>query len=246
MLATFKRALRKDRKPGEERLTSGNKIAAMLRQLKAGHALLSACVPGCKDRANTAILGIKEANGTFYLDELSADCAHQALLSKRKARFDCRLNGMELQFTSRLRKASKSNGIAVYEMLMPKALTRVQRRENFRLRLSPGLTVPVTIPSLEGEAVSGQAFDLSSTGLGLFLKTRNVPSRGQVLAGVALSLPGLKPMKAKLEVRFARQDGAHHMLRLGARFVGLDAKQQRQIALFLAEQQRKRRRYEPR
>ena len=33
---------------------------------------------------------------------------------------------------------------------------------------------------------------------------------------------------------------------VGARFIGLDTKQQRQIALFLAEQQRKRRRYEPR
>jgi len=36
------------------------------------------------------------------------------------------------------------------------------------------------------------------------------------------------------------------MLRIGARFIGLERSQERQIAQFLAEQQRKRRRYDPR
>lgn len=218
----------------------------VMRQLKADHELLCASVPGCKDSANTAILGIKEARGVFYLDELSTTCAHQALLSERKARFECRLQGMELHFSARLLKATTGDGIALYEMAVPKAITRLQRRENFRLRMSPGLMVPVTIPSLEGETVSGEAFDLSSSGLGMFLRTRNIPSRGQVLTGVTVSLPGTRPLKSKLEVRFARQDSSHHMLRLGARFVGLEPQQERQIASFLAEQQRKRRRHEPR
>ena len=106
--------------------------------------------------------------------------------------------------------------------------------------------VPLSIANLEGETVKGEAFDLSTSGVGAFLQTRKMPSRGQTLSGVTLSLPQTRPLKTKLEIRFARQDSAHHMLRIGARFIGLERSQERQIAQFLAEQQRKRRRYDPR
>jgi len=246
MLASLKRAFQGDRHPGEERVTSATKIRAALHQLKHDHELLCATVPGCKDKANTAILGIKEQRGVFYLDELSTLSAHQALLKSGKLRIQCRLRGMELQFVAQLLKSGTDRGLALYEMALPKAMRRLQRRENFRLRLSPGLSVPVRIPNLEGETVNGEAFDLSASGVGAFLHTRNIPSRGEILAGATLSLPRTRPIQTKLEIRFARQNSAHHMLRIGARFVGLERKQERQLAQFLAEQQRKRRRHDPR
>jgi len=246
MLVTLKRAFQGDRPPGKERVTSSTKIKTILQQLKAEHTLLCVNVPGCKDSANTAILGTEDKRGLFYLDELNTDRAHQALLRTRKLRITGRLHGMELQFATHMLKTDTDGGLALYEMAIPKAITRLQRRENFRLRLNPGLLVPVTIPNLGGESIHGEAFDLSAGGVGAYLHTRNIPSRGQLLAGSSLVMPRTRPFKAKLEVRFARQDAAHHMLRIGARFVGLDAKQERQIAQFLAEQQRKRRRHGPR
>lgn len=249
MLASLKRALQKDRRPGrpgQEHVTSATKIRATLHQLEADHVLLCATVPGCKDPANTAILGVKEQLGIFYLDELNSESAHRALLHSRNVRFDCRLHGMELQFDAQLLSTDTDKGPAQYKMALPRYLTRLQRRESFRLRLNSGLAVPLSIPSLDGESVYGEAFDLSATGIGALLHTRYVPSRGQVLTGVGLSLPRAKPLKAKLEIRFARQNSAQHMLRIGARFVDLDRQQERQIAQFLAEQQRKRRRHEPR
>lgn len=246
MLVTLKRAFQRDRSPGKERVTSSTKINTILRQLKAEHELLCVTVPGCNDQANTAILGVDEKRGLFYLDELSTTAAHQALLKGGKLRIDCRLHGMELQFVTQMLKTDTDGGLALYEMALPKAIARLQRRQNFRLRLNPGLLVPVTIPNLGGETINGEAFDLSATGIGAFLRTRNIPSRGQILSGASLSIPRNRPLKIKLEVRFARQDASHHMLRIGARFVGLEPKQERQITQFLAEQQRKRRRHGPR
>ena len=246
MLASLKRTVQGDRRPGEERVTSATKIRAVLHQLKHDHELLCATVPGCKDKANTAILGIKEQRGVFYLDELSTVSAHQALLKSGKLHIECRLHGMELHFVAQLLKSGTDGGLALYEMALPKAMRRLQRRENFRLRLSPGLSVPVRIPNLDGETVNGEAFDLSASGVGAFLHTRNIPGRGEILAGATLSLPRTRPIQTKLEIRFARQNSVQHMLRIGARFVGLERKQERQIAQFLAEQQRKRRRHEPR
>lgn len=240
------RAFQGDRSSGKERVTSSTKIRAILRQLKAEHELLCATVPGCKDQANTAILGIEEKRGLFYLDELNTDTAHQALVRNGKLRIACRLHGMKLQFVAHMLKTDTDAGLAIYEMAIPKVIARLQRRENFRLRLNPGPVITVTIPDFGGETIHGEALDLSSTGIGAFLRTRNIPSRGQALSAVSLAIPRIRPLKTRLEVRFARQDSAHHMLRIGARFVGLEPRQERQIAQFLAEQQRKRRRHGPR
>jgi c-di-GMP-binding flagellar brake protein YcgR len=246
MFPSLNRVFQGDRKPAEQRVLSRKKIVAILQQLKACHELLSVAVPGFPQSANSAILGIREANERFYLDELSLCGAHEAFLQKRKARIACRLQGMELHFAVRLLRATSDGGIAVYEIAIPKSVLRVQRRESFRLRLSPGLTVPVTVPYLEGERVSGEAFDLSACGIGAFLKTRNIPSRGQVLTNLTINLPKAGSFKSNVEVRFARLDSAHNMLRIGARFVKLDNRQERFLAQFLAEQQRKRRRFGPR
>lgn len=246
MFASLKRRFQRDRSAGKERVTATPRIRAIVRQLKAEHELLCVKVPGCEQPANTAILGITEQSGVFYLDELNNDAAHQALLDKRQLSVSCRLQGMELRFAVALLKVEKQDGLALYEMALPKLITRTQRRENFRLRLGPGLVVPITIPSLEGETVKGEVFDLSATGIGAYLYTRNIPACGKTLTGVTLSLPRTRALKASIEIRFARPNAAQHMLRIGARFTDLASGQERQIARFLAEQQRKRRRHEPR
>jgi flagellar brake protein len=246
MFASLRRVVQTDRHRGQERITASSRIKAIARRLKAEHQLLCVTVPGCEQSANTAVLGLDEQRGLLYLDELNVEETHQALLSGRKLRIDCRLQGMELKFATVVLNVEHDAGLALYEVALPRLITRVQRRENFRLRLSPGLTVPITVPALEGETVNGEAFDLSATGIGAFLQTRLIPAPGKVLSGVTLSLPRSRPLKARIEIRFARQNATQHMLRIGARFVDLERSQERQIARFLAEQQRKRRRHEPR
>jgi len=109
MLATFKRAIGGDRNPAGEKLTDRKKIIAILRHLKADHELLSVTVPGCKDKSNTAILGTREEHDHFYLDELNSQPAHEAFLKSRKARIDCRLQGMELSFVVHMLRANTTS-----------------------------------------------------------------------------------------------------------------------------------------
>jgi c-di-GMP-binding flagellar brake protein YcgR len=243
--ASLKQTFHNKRAPGQERITAAARINAIVRRLKEEHELLAVTVPGCEHPANTAILGVSEKRGIFLLDELNSDDAHRALLQNRKLRITCRLQGMELKFACALVNNSSDGGLAIYEIALPRQITRVQRRDNYRLRLDAGLVVPVTVPNLEGETVNGQVFDLSTSGIGAYLQTRNSPARGKVLHGVTLSLARGRPLRASIEIRFARQNASHHMLRIGARFVGLETGQERLIARFLAEQQRKRRRHRP-
>lgn len=226
-------------------MTSRSVIVATLHQLKAEHELLSVRVPGCPDTASSAILGVREEQGCYYLDELNLPAAHKAFLKTRKAVIHCRLQGMEVRLPCQLAKASSDGGIALYRITIPNRIVRVQRREHFRLRLNPGLMIPVTVPRLEGDRAVGEAFDLSAGGVGAFINTRNIPSRGQILSEVSIALPEAPSFKTNLEIRFARVDNIHHMLRIGGRFVSLDRNQERVIAHFLAEQQRKRRRHTP-
>jgi len=246
MFATLKRALQGEtRDSGEENVTSRSLIVATLHQLKTEHELLCVRVPGCADTASSAILCVKEDQDCYYLDELNLPATHKAFLKKRKAVINCRLQGMEVRLPCHLVKASSDGGIALYKISIPNRMIRVQRREHFRLKLNSGLMVPVTVPRLEGDQATGEAFDLSTGGVGAFIHTKNIPSRGQVLTEVSIALPQSPSFKTNIEIRFARVDDIHHTLRIGGRFVDLNRNQERVIEHFLAEQQRKRRRHGP-
>lgn len=246
MFASLKHVLRVHRNPARDAVSGRKRIIAVLEQLKASHELLSVSVAGCRAPATSAILGVNENRNCFMLDELSLPETHRAFLEHRKAIIQGRLHGMELRFACHLLRAGSEGGIALYEAAIPARVQSVQRRAHFRLPLIPSLAIPINVPRLDAKPVTGQAFDLSAGGLGALLQTRNIPSRGQILPDLSISLPQSRPLSANIEVRFARLDSTRHMLRLGGRFVGLDRKQERRLALFLAEQQRKRRRFEPR
>ncbi len=246
MFASLKRILKAHRDPAGDGVYSRKRILTVLRQLKADHELLSVSVAGCRTAANSAILSVDESRDSFLLDELNLPQAHRAFVERRKALIHSHLHGMELRFAVHLLKAGSEAGIALYEVAIPERVHSVQRRADFRLRLIPNVAIPLTVPHFEGKAVSGEAFDLSAGGIGAFFRTRNLPNRGQILSDLSISLPQSRPLKASVEVRFARLDSTHHMLRLGGRFVDLGRTQERRLAQFLAEQQRKRRRFEPR
>lgn len=246
MFASLKRAFAAHANPERDGVSGRSRVLSVLKKLKDDHQLLSVTIPGCRIAATSTILNVNESRSYFLLDELSSPEAHQAFLQRRKVLIQGRLQGVEVQFACRLLKAGAASGIALYQVALPTRLKNIQRRSHFRLRLIPNLAVPVSVPRLGGSVVTGEAFDLSAGGIGLFLRTRNIPGRGEIVRDLSISLPGTRPLLAHLEVRFARFDSTHHMLRLGGRFVGLDRKHERKLALFLAEQQRKRRRFEPR
>lgn len=246
MFASLKRALATQTSPKRDASSGRDRIITVLQALKEDHQLLSVSVAGCRASATSVILGVHESRNCFLLDELSVPDAHRAFLQRRKALIETRVQGIELRFTCRLLTAGTASGIALYQVAIPTQMKRVQRRAHFRLCLAPGLAVPVSIPRPEGGQLSGEAFDLSASGIGLFLRTRNIPDRGRVLRDLSIALPGTRPLVTDIEVRFATLNSPQHMLRLGARFVGLDRQRERKLALFLAEQQRKRRRFEQR
>ena len=246
MFAALKHVLRVHRHRARDAVSGRKRIIAVLEQLKAGHELLSVSVAGCRGAATSAILSVSDDRNCFMLDELSVPELHRSFLEQRRAVIRGRLHGMELRFACRLLSAGCEGGIALYEVAIPARVQSIQRRAHFRLPLIPDLAVPVNVPRLQGKPVAGQAFDLSAGGIGALLQTRSIPSRGEIVSGWSISLPHSRPLSANVEVRFARLDTTRHSLRLGGRFVGLDRKQERKLALFLAETQRKRRRFEPR
>ncbi|HHJ12829.1 MAG TPA: hypothetical protein ENJ79_00395 [Gammaproteobacteria bacterium] len=228
-----------------ETVTNQAMILATLHQIKALHELLSVRVHGLEREASTAIIGIREDENCFFLDELNLAAAHQAFVRTGRARINARLNGMEIRLPCRLEGVGKADGIAFYRVQIPSRMVRNQRRQHFRLRLGPGQTVTITVPRLEGRRARGQALDLSTGGLGALLNTEQAPVRGQVLGDVHITLPGAADFRTSLEVRFARLDPHTNQLRVGCRFLRLDMKQERLVSQFLAEQQRKRRRHGP-
>jgi c-di-GMP-binding flagellar brake protein YcgR len=237
-------AAHRNLEPGS--ITGRKRIVSILQQFKESRELLGVTVHGCPAPASSVIVDLNESRNCFLLDELNLPEAHRAFLARRKAHVQGRLDGVAVHFSVHLLRTDTRDGVALYQAAIPVALESAQRRAHFRLPLAQELAVPVTVPRLAGKKVTGAATDLSAGGIGMLLRTSKVPARGQILADLSISVPESRPLLANIEVRFARLDNANRMLRLGARFVGLDTKQQRKLAMFLAEQQRKRRRFGPR
>ncbi|MGW8309653.1 MAG: flagellar brake protein [Thiogranum sp.] len=237
-----RRGSQEQRRPDRDWITSPIRIRAILVELEASHEVLSASVPDGNEVSATAILEVHDSDGSFRLEHLDSETAHRALLQSGEIHLACRLRGMQLSFTTRLMDDTEpEDARAAYRLALPASLSCSQRRENFRIRLGPGLAVSVTVPDLDGETVKGDAFDLSATGIGLFLHTRRTPSRGQRLPGVTLDLPHSRPVRCTLEIRYVHKNAVYRTLRVGARFVGLEPSQQKLLDRFLAEQRRKRR-----
>jgi c-di-GMP-binding flagellar brake protein YcgR len=229
----------KQRCPERESITSPTRITAILNELEARGELLNAAVAGHEERYRVAILEVCD-NESFRLDRLASETAHRALLDSGELHLACRLRGMQLSFTVRLMDAEPEPGLAGYRLALPGSIDSAQRRKNLRLRIDAKIRVSVTVPDLDGETVRGDVFDLSTTGIGLFLHTRRTPARGRQLPGVTLQLPDERPIRCTLEIRFVHKNAMYRTLRVGARFVGLEPQQQTLIERFLARPQRRR------
>ncbi len=127
---------------------------------------------------------------------------------------------------------------------IPTPIRHAQRRRNFRVTLDQGAHLGIRT-AFNGEIVHGEACDLSTTGIGGYLRTRKLPTPGKGLS-LCLLLPGGQTLTLPAEIRYARRQPGRQCLHIGARFAAVTGGQERQIARFLAAQQRKRRRFDPR
>lgn len=128
----------------------------------------------------------------------------------------------------------------------PDYLDVLQRRESFRAELRLGMSVAASLSSDESGDVQGELRDLSQEGCLLELPLAASALLGSIEPSldVALVFPNGARFEAQVETRHQRVDPERHLLRVGFRFIALNAEQERQLWYFVCEIEREASRYQ--
>lgn len=238
-----------------DRITKPGQIAKHLQKLKDNNCLINVVIPGSGSSYNSSILRVYPSRNLLILDELNSKSGHEAIIGGKTFNAKCRLNGIEYRFTSSVQRVDRQGKIAMYHAAMPKIIQYLQRRGHYRVPVARDSKIEISVPmkitfektdeetgevekKLKTETIAGELADLSLGGIGIRLKTKTVPKRGQVLTKCKLVVPGSESILTEMEVAFALADNVHHIVRIGGRFVKLESKQKKKLIALVKKLER--------
>lgn len=219
-----------------EKITHGPQIAGLLKRVRDNRVLLSVRVPGSDAIFNSLLLEVDVERNFILLDELNPRLGHELACQARQIRVHCQCQGVELSFVCPIDVGQGQRGISFYRATLPDAVNYLQRRSNFRVRVGRHASVPVQLPL--GETLEGELIDLSLGGFGASLPDRAELARGQIVESCSIRLPNCDPLTTELEIRFVQRDKQRQILRIGARFRGLDPLRQNLLRRVITQLER--------
>jgi c-di-GMP-binding flagellar brake protein YcgR len=220
----------------EDIITYAPQILGLLNRIRDAHILLSVTLENDKRQYSSALLETLTDDNILVLDELYPRTGHHKVIPGSTLHVQTRLNGVATQFDCHIESIEESSGVAAYHAQLPESIAYYQKRQQFRAQLDFEHEIFVRIEPRPGKVVMGQVFDISLNGLGLHFDTTaglNLEN-GQQYAGIAIELPGCHPFLTTLEIRSMRLDKTESMLIVGAQFLDLPQRDQRQIQRYVA------------
>jgi c-di-GMP-binding flagellar brake protein YcgR len=204
------------------RVEDGAEVLALLRETAAARVLCSVRAAG---RPETYLSPLRELSddGAPVLDAPRAPVIERALVPGSLAAIDLRLRDCRVSFEARVDRLAPGGGRPGLRLARPEAMTRLQRRETYRVQVPEGIALKLTLdpqdPSLRDvplHDLSVQGGSLSVTGV------RERFEAGRSFEHARLALPdgtewaiGLRVIHAGFVRRLA--DGSR--MRLGVQFV---------------------------
>lgn len=231
-------------KAGSERqVTRPEQITRVLQLLHDRHALVTVSLPETREKFTSSILGLNPEQDMLLMDELTPLAGHKRLIEARRLQVFSRIQGIEVGFQGTLADLSQHDGIAVYQVPIPKILRYNQRRAYFRAAVGSAQPVPVYLDLPDSGIIMAELQDISVGGIGAQLTSSADCDLepGLMIPSCTIELPDGKSIRSALDVRFASEREKVRKVRLGARFLDLDKTAERSILHFVTELDRKRR-----
>lgn len=214
-------------------------IGRLLQLVQEHRTPLSVDVPGQDEAFVTAVLDVDRQARVLHLDELNRPVGHQAFVKAGSLRATGYLDGVRIGFETTLAEVARRDGMAYYVVPFPEVMDYVQRRKAHRVAVHKAIGATLVISHPSGHRLVGQLTDLSVGGLGarLRLPFQLGLSVGQRFEHCALELPDHPALPCALELRFVSRPSSGPV-RVGARLVGLERKDEHQVAQFVAHLER--------
>jgi len=212
---------------------SALEINKILRGLIAHHALVTVHVGTHGAFFVTAVLEVDDEGGTLVCDYGVDAATTERLLASPALTFVTQLDHVRVQFTVTDAVAEHYEGGPAFRVALPEVVTRLQRREHYRLRVPRGrplycqLVCQPAPPVPDGDAkpdkrIALPVYDISCGGVCLSGWPADfVPRPALELPGAWIELPDLGRLVVDLRVVHVQRDGGHgpNAGRFGCRFV---------------------------
>lgn len=217
-------------------ITDPLQIRSLINRLIRNKVPITIMLPEREGFFSSMLLDSDRAIGTMLADELFPPRGHQAVEPGMEIRVLGNLDGIEIRFKSRVITINTSQPSSSYSLAMPVAMDYKQRRNAFRVSVSPALAIPVLL-SGDGIESKGTLADISYNGLRVALrKASSLPMGAELQCDIAL--PD-EPISARAEARHSAPDRRGlGVVYVGFRFLELGNEQQRAINRFTADLQR--------
>ncbi len=229
-------------------LRDGREILAILRNLVAGRALVSARLAPGSESVLSTLIEVAEDGSSVLLDGC-ADAQQNARMERAEA-LDCvtQLDKVRISFLLRGQRFVEEGGSPGFRAAPPDALLRLQRREFYRLQtpISQGAVCTVTLPRTDGgrKEADLRILDISGGGVAIAVPPVGVRfEKGSAFPDSLLRLPDTAPIRTRLIVRNLfriTSRGGAEVLRAGCEFADLARGAEDVIQRYILRMERER------
>ncbi|MDP1698478.1 MAG: flagellar brake protein [Xanthomonadaceae bacterium] len=217
-------------------ITDPPQIRSLINHMIRGKVPITVMLPEREGFFSSLLLDSDREDGSLLADELFPARGHQAVEPGMEIRVLGNLDGIEVRFRSRVIKIHAAPPAASYSLAMPTAMDYKQRRNAFRVPVSPASAIPVHLRA-EGFNAKGTLTDISHNGLRVAMRNASSLPMGTELL-CEIELPN-EPISAKAEARHSEPDRRGlGVVYVGFRFLELNREHQRTINRFTANLQR--------
>jgi len=222
-------------------------LAHVLRALVDARAIITAnLVPG-GHACPTAVLAVDD-DGTLVLDGHRNEAMNRRMANATRLVCSTQLDLVPIRFRLPTPVAIDYEGYAAFRAVWPGSLLRLQRREMYRLQVSPATPATLSIgdggASPDGDTSCLRVLDISGGGLAIAVADGHQGrfSTASLLAPCLLRLAAADPFPVTLEVaHLERFDvrGVPHW-RAGCRFIDMSVADEQRVLQYIFQVERQR------
>lgn len=224
----------KDQEPEFEAIWRPEEILGLLRAVEMERVALAIAFPGTAGRYTALVIGLEPDEGRFWLDSLTPEGGDAIIEQGREFAFQVSTQGAEIRGkTKRIGEGRDEHG-TFHVVELPSELRCRFRRTFYRAPVPSHLQGEVILAEGSGRVLAkGSLADLSPQGFGARIKLLDAQDEPLLAQGgealkCRLKIPAMLDVEVPMNVRQLRRMERGDW-RLGARFVDLDPRSERQI-----------------
>jgi c-di-GMP-binding flagellar brake protein YcgR len=243
-------------------VTSKLEIRSILRSIERNKALLRMQIAGSTLGVVTTILDVDDENSVFIIDSTRNESINRRVLEGGgQVKLETNVERVLIRFYAMNFTDCIFEDAPALRVAFPERLTRIQRREHYRIDVPTSNPAKCTIPkgaagqdadvTLDVEDISWEIAkdvtvelkDISSGGLSILSYEANLPSiKGTVYSGCRVDLPDVGSITVDLKVVQSRPETQHNgkeRMHIGCAFIQPDRSAEHAIQRYINVLERK-------